>query len=541
MTLFATSARRFCCCSAPLDWYLLVACVNLANLLIVRGLGQRHEMVIRVALGASRRQIVMELVTRGVVLAALGGAAGWICGLWTRDVLVGMAPASIPRLDHLVVSGRVLALTAAVSLATGIVAALLPALQLSRGAVASNLRTPDTSASGSRSVMRWRGALMAAEIAMALVLAIGAGLLVRSLVRLNAIELGFETDRVLTLLVRLPNAKYADQRSRAVFFQELATRIQAIPTVRHVAFANQFPMRGGWGGGFKLVGGSSEMLEADFQAVSPDYFTTLGIPLMRGRLLTSADRDGSLRVAVVSQTFVRDFAGGRDPIGMQFNRGDPEMPIVTIVGVVGEVRRDGKAAKVTPQVYLAAAQTDVYPVRLSAVAVRATSDPYALVGSIQQAVWSIDPDQPITGVRTLDEVLAASTAQRRFNMTLLGLFASLAVALALIGVYAVIAYNVGQRTREIGIRMALGAGRGNVMSMVVRTGLRWALVGVVAGIAGALALSRLMTDFLFDINGTDPITFATMAAAMIGVALAASYIPARRAASVNPIVALRTD
>ena len=520
---------------------LLVACVNLANLLIVRALGQRREMVIRIALGASRGQLVVELLTRGVVLAVLGGAAGLVCGLWTRDVLVGMAPASIPRLDHLVVNSRILALTAAVSLATGIMAALLPALEISRRAVTSNLRTTETSASGSPSIMRWRGALMAAEIATALVLAIGAGLLVRSLVRLNAMELGFETDRVLTLLVRLPNAKYTDQRSRATFFEDLATRIQAIPDVQHVAYANQFPMRGGWGGGLRLVGVSSEMFDADFQAVSPDYFATLGIPLIRGRLLTPADRDGSLRVGVVSETFVRDFAGGRDPIGMQFNRGDPNMPMVTIVGVVGEVRRDGKAAKVTPQVYLAAAQTDVYPVRLSALAVRAAGDPYALVGSIQKAVWSIDPDQPITGVRTLDEVLAASTAQRRFNMTLLASFAALAVVLALIGVYGVIAYSVAQRTREIGIRVALGARSSDVVSMVVKAGLRWSLVGVVAGIAGALALSRLMTGLLFEISATDPITFGTIAAAMIGVALAASYIPARRAASVDPTVALRTD
>jgi predicted permease len=281
------------------------------------------------------------------------------------------------------------------------------------------------------------------------------------------------------------------------------------------------------------------MFEADFQAVSPDYFATLGIPLVRGRLLTPADRDGSLRVAVVSQTFVRDFAAGRDPIGMQFDRGAP--PMATIVGVIGEVRRDGKAAKVTPQVYLAAAQTDMYPVRLSAVAVRATGDPQALVGSIQKAVWSIDPDQPITGVRTLDEVLAASAEQRRFNMTLLASFAAVAIVLALIGVYGVIAYTVAQRTREIGIRVALGARRSDVVSMMVKAGLRWSLAGVAAGVAGAWALSRLMTSLLFEISPNDPMTFGTVAAAMIGVALAASYIPARRAASVDPIVALRAD
>jgi putative ABC transport system permease protein len=519
---------------------LLVACVNLANLLIVRAIGQRQEIAIRMALGASRGQVAAELLARGVVLAAMGGAAGLLCGVWTRDALVALAPSSIPRLDHLAVSPRVLAVTAAMSLATGILGALLPALHISRRNGVSVLRVTEQSASGSRSIMRWRGALMAAEIAAVMVLAIGAGLLVRSLARLNAVDLGFETDRILTLIVRLPDAKYGDQRSRAAFFEQLTPQIRAIPGVRHVAFANQFPMRGGWGSGLRLSG-TGEVRDADFQAVSPDYFAALGIPLARGRLLNEADRDGSPRVAVVSQTFIREFAGDSDPIGQQFSRGAPGMPMVTIVGVVGEVRRDGKAAKLAPQVYLPAAQTDLYPVRLSAVAVRATGDPHALVSSVQKAVWSIDPDQPITGVRALDEVLAASTAERRFNMTLLASFAALAVLLALVGVYGVVAYSVAQRTREIGIRVALGANGHDVVALVVRSGLRWSLAGVAGGALGALALSRLMTGLLFGVSASDPLTFGAMAAAMIGVAVAASYIPARRAASVDPMAALRTE
>jgi putative ABC transport system permease protein len=520
---------------------LLVACVNLANLLIVRAIGQRHEVAIRMALGASRSQVAVDLLTRGLALAALGGAAGLLCGVWTRDALVAMAPASIPRLDHLAVSPRVLAVTAVVSLLTGILAALLPAFQLSRHDASSSLRATEVNASGSRAIMRWRGTLMAAEIAAAMVLAIGAGLLVRSLAHLNAIDLGFETDRVLTLIVRLPDAKYSDQRSRAAFFEALTPKIQAIPGVRRVAFANQFPMRGGWGSGFTLLGGPPDMRDADFQAVSPDYFAALGIPLVRGRLIESRDRDGAPHVAVVSQTFVREYVGERDPIGQQFTRGAPGAPTVTIVGVVGEVRRDGKEAKLTPQVYLPASQTDVYPVRLAAVAVRADGDPHALVPSIQNAVWSIDPDQPITGVRTLDEVLAASAAQRRFNMTLLASFAALAVVLALIGVYGVIGYSVAQRTREIGIRVALGATHSDVVALVVRAGMGWSIVGVMLGLAGALGLSRLISGLLFGVTANDPATFVAIAVAMLGVALAATYIPARRAASVDPITALRAE
>ncbi len=520
---------------------LLVACVNLANLLIVRAIGQRHEMAIRMALGATRRQIAVDLMTRGLTLAALGGAAGLVCGLWTRDALIAMAPASIPRLGQLPISPRVMGVTAALAIASGLLAALLPAIQASRRESSATLRATDANASSSRAIMRWRGVLMAAEIAAALVLAIGAGLLVRSLIHLNAIELGFETDRVLTLLVRLPDSKYTTQRTRATFFETLAPRIRAIPGVRNVAFANQFPMRGGWGSGFSVVGGSGEMLEADFQAVSPDYFAALGMPLVRGRLIGGADRDGSAHVAVVSQTLVRDYLGDRDPIGQQITRGGPGAPAITIVGVVGEVRRDGKEAKLTPQVYLPAAQTDAYPVRLAAVAVRANSDPYALVASIQKAVWSIDPDQPITGVRTLDDVLAASTAQRRFNMTLLASFAGLAVALALIGVYGVITYSVAQRTREIGIRVALGATRADVVGLVVRAGMGWSLAGVAAGTVGALALNRVVSGLLFGVTANDPITFAATAAAMFAVAFMATYVPARRAASVDPIAALRAE
>lgn len=521
---------------------LLIACVNLANLLIVRAVGQRQELAIRMALGASRGQIAADVVTRGLVLAMIGGAAGLLCGLWTRDALVAIAPTSIPRLDHLALSWRVLTVTAALSLITGVVAGFLPALHASRRVTVATLKAAALTASSTRSLMRWRGTLMAGEIAAALVLAVGAGLLVRSLTRLTSIDLGFETDKVLTLNVRLPEAKYATPAARAMFFDELARRVEGIPGVRSTAFANQFPMRGGWGTGIRVPGPSGEaVVEADCQAVSPGYFATLGIPLVRGRLLTGDDRDGALRVAVVSQTLVRKYLGGREPIGFQFARTGPQAPSVTIVGVVGEIRRDGKEAELQPQVYLSAAQTDLYPVRLASLAVRATPEPYSLVPAIQRAVWSIDPDQPITGVRTLDDVLTASMAQRRFNLTLLAAFAVLAVGLALVGVYGVVSYAAAQRTREIGIRVALGASRSDVIGLIVGSGLRWAFAGVVAGLIGAYLATRVMITLLFDISPTDPATFAAIAAAMIGVAIGASYIPARRAAMVDPIAALRAE
>ena len=291
-----------------------------------------------------------------------------------------------------------------------------------------------------------------------------------------------------------------------------------------------------------MIGPAGEVRDnADFQAVSPGYFATLGIPLLRGRLIGSEDRDGSPHIAVVSRTFVQRFLTGRDPIGQQFSRTAPGAPVVTIVGVVGEVRRDGKQAELAPQVYLPAAQTDVYPVRLGALAVRTSGDPHALVASLQRAVWSVDPDQPITGVRTLDEVLSASLAQRRFNMMLLTSFASLALVLALVGIYGVVAYAAAHRTREIGIRIALGATERDVVALVVRGGLAWVLLGIAAGVGGAIAATRVMTGLLFGVTPTDPATFVSTVIIMAVVALAASYVPARRAASIDPIAALRME
>ena len=519
---------------------LLIASVNLANLLFVRAVGQRHELAIRRALGASRRQIAVDMLGRGLTLAILGGTAGCLLGIWTRDALVAIAPPSIPRLGEVALNPRVLAMTAALSLISGVLAGLLPALQPWQQDSAT-LRASGLTASASRTVMRWRGLLVLGEVAAALLLAVAAGLLIRSLTQLNAVDLGFETERVLTLNVRLPETKYASQEARYAFFDELAGRIALVPGVAKVAFANRFPMRGGWGGGLILNGSAgAAQVEADFQAVSPGYFETLGIPHVRGRLLSAGDRKDTMAVAVVSQTFVRQFLGDRDPLGQQFALNE-QAPRVTIVGVVGEVRRSGKNADLTPQVYLSAAQTDLYPVRLGSVAVRAEGEPYAVVTGIQRAVWAIDGDQPISGVMTLDEVASASTAERRFYMTLLSLFAALALGLALVGVYGVVAYGAAQRAREIAIRVALGATRGDVIALVVGGGLPWTVGGIALGLLGAYATMRIMTGLLFEVKPTDPLTFGLTALAVMVVALGASFIPARRAAAADPAGALRAQ
>ncbi len=529
---------------------LVIACVNLAILLIVRAIGQGREVAIRMAIGATRAQITIDLALRGLILGVFGGAGGLLCGVWTRNLLVSLAPITMPRMDGVALSPRVLAFSFALAAITGIVAGLLPAVQLWRGATAPTLRASALTTSGVRSVARWRGLLMAAEIAAALTLAVGAGLLVQSMMRLAAVDLGFEAQGVLLFTVNPPDTKYRDEAARVALFEEIERRVASIPGVASAAVANEFPLRGGGQSRVTLAGdaatGEDSVRRAGFQAVSPGYFATLRIPLVRGRRLAAGDRAGAPPAAVVNETFVRRFLPGRDPIGQRFRESQTgvDSPELTIVGVARDARRDGPGADLIPLVYLAAAQPDTYRerTRLSEVAIRTAGvDPHALLPAIQRAVWSIDPSQPITNVLTLDEVIAGSTAERRFNMILLSAVTFLALGLAIVGVYGVVAHAAAQRTREIGIRIALGAGRRDVLSLVIASGLRWAVLGVVVGVAGAYAGTRFLAALLFGITPTDPGTFAGLAALMLGVAALASYLPARRAASVNPMSALRGE
>ena len=519
---------------------LLVACVNVGNLLIVRAIGQRRDIAIRMALGASRGRIALDLTMRGLVLGIIGGAAGLLCGVWIRNLLVTIAPPLIPGLEHLGLNVRVLAVTLGLSLTTAIVAGVLPALQMWHGDAAPTLTGSALTISGARTAARWRGVLMAAEIAAALMLAVGAGLLVRSLIEITNVELGFRTRGVIMFAVFLPDARYRDDAARRTFFEELERRVGAVAGVQSVAAADALPMRGGGRSRVVVSGDPIGDHVAEFQIVTPAYFAAFEIPLLRGRLLGTDDRAGSVPAAVVSEAFARRLLAGRDPIGQRFRLAG-SMPETTVVGVVRDVRRDGKRAALVPQVYLPPAQAEIYDAPLADVAVRTAGDPYALMPAIERAVWSVDPDQPITHVQTLDEMVSRGMAGRRFNMVLLGALAALACGLALLGVYGVAAHAAAQRTREIGIRIALGAGRRRVIALVVAGGLKWALPGVAAGLAGAYATTRFMRALLFGISAIDFPTFAGAAAAMLGVAIVASYLPARRAASVNVVSALRAE
>jgi putative ABC transport system permease protein len=380
---------------------VLIACVNVANLLLVRAVARRRETSVRFALGASRARVVRQALLESMAVAAAGCVCGLVLGAALMRLLVSMAPANIPRLDTAAMNWTVFAVSTAIAILTGIAFAVAPAWQVSRAQASEALRTASRSTGGAQQ-MRWRSVLTAAEVAISTALLIGAGLMLKSFVLLAGVDLGFQPERVIAMNVNLPETRYptADQRLR--FFQQLEERVAALPGVESVAFANRMPMRGGWGSGFRLDAMPDTQLDSDFQAVSPGYFTTLGIPLMRGRLLRREDRTGEPMTAVVNQAFARDFLHNADPIGQRFQWNSQH---VAIVGMVRDIRRGGKAAKLLPEVYLPAAQADTYPVRLADFAIRSGVDPRRLVKAIEAQVWALDKDQPVSNVRTLEEIV----------------------------------------------------------------------------------------------------------------------------------------
>jgi putative ABC transport system permease protein len=517
---------------------VLITCVNVANLLLVRAVSRRHETSVRLALGAGRKRIVRQFLAESMVLAAAGCAAGVLLGRFLMRVLVAAAPRSVPRLDTVSLDWTVFGVAAAIATLTGLGFGLAPAWQAARTSPAESLKTSERKSS-TRSLIRWRAALTVAEVALSLVLLIGAGLFLKSFTLIMGIDLGFRTENVLAMNINLPELHYRTGDQRFQFFQELEQRVKTLPGLQAVAFANRFPLRGGWGTGISIEGVPQAYMSPESQAVSTGYFETLRIPLLRGRLLTAADRPGALHVAVVNQAFSRQYLNGADPIGRRFQRGEP--PWFEIVGVVSDVRRGGKTKDILPQIYLPAAQTDGYPVRLADFAVRAAGDPRRLMKAIQQQVWALDKDQPVTGVYTLEELISRSVAEQRFQMLLLTLFAAVAVALAVIGIFGVLSYGVNQRMNELGIRIALGAPPRRIMSLVLRQAGGLIASGVVLGLAGALALTRLVANLLFHVQANDWATYAAAVALLATAGVAAAMIPARRGSRVDPIVALRYE
>ncbi len=525
---------------------LLVACVNVANLLLVRGAGRTREVAIRAALGATRRRLARQLLVESLLLSLLGGAAGVAIAAWGTELLVGLAPAGVPRLHEVGMDGRALAVGLLVALATGCLFGLVPVLQARRVDPQAGLRADGgRGASAALGAARARRGLVAVEVALSVVLVVGAGLLVHSLWRLQRVDPGFRTENVLRASFVLPASRYPQSydvypRWDAVtaFQRELLERARGLPGVRSAALASHHPLAPGFTNSFVIEGREDEaadQAEIPLRAVSPEYFATVGVPLLRGRLLAPRDDADAPAVLLVNEAAARRFFPGADPVGKRIAFWGTSREIV---GVVGNERFHGVAADAPPAAYPPLAQT---PMAAATLLLRAAGDPAALVPALRGAVRGLDAEVALYEMETLDRTLSRSISQPRFTTALLGTFAALALLLAVIGVYGVLSYAVAQRTREIGIRVALGARRGEIVRLVVGQGMAPVLAGLALGLAAAFAGSRLLSGILFEVAPTDPLAFTVVVPVLGAASLLAAWLPARRAASVDPMTALRTD
>ncbi len=525
---------------------LLVACANVANLLLARAAGRQKEISIRVALGASRLRLIRQFLTESILLAVLGGGVGLLLSVWGVNMLKAFIPESISQARAITIDAKVLLFTLLVSLLTGLIFGLAPTTQASKFNLNETLKEGGRdSAAGSRG-NRIRGLLVITEVAVSLILLIGAGLLINSFMRLRNVDPGFRADNLLTMQVVLPEPKYSEPARRSAFYTELLGRLESLPGVKSAAVTTNLPLyRQGNSIGITIEGRPapppSQVPIVVTRVISPHYFRTMGIQLVQGREFNEHDRAGSGEVVVISETMARRFWPGEDPLGKRLAAGRPESPDdwITVVGVVKDVRQFELDAVPKPQMYLTYEQADFFEPR--DLVVSTNVDPLSLAGTVRQTVWEIDRDQPVSNIRTMEAILAESVARQRFSMLLLGIFAALALILAAVGIYGVMSYSVAQRTREFGIRMALGAQKSDVLKLAVGGGLKLVLIGVAIGLVAAFILTRVMSSLLFGVSATDPTTFITISLVLISVALLASYIPARRATEVDPMIALRYE
>jgi len=525
---------------------LLIACANVANLLLARATSREQEIAVRIALGASRSRLIRQLLTESVLIALLGGALGLLLAQQGTDLLVTLSAADLPRTGQIGIDRYVLAFTLLLSLVTGLGFGLAPAWHASQPDLNQSLKEGRGRATGSTRLSPLRNAAVVCEVALALVVIIGAGLLVRSFVGLLAVEPGFNPANVLTMTISLPESKYPEGHQKVTFFQQLLQRVNTLPGVASAGLVSHLPLAGrSLNADFTVEGrsllSSGQSPLADYVSVSPDYFRVMQIPLLAGRQFTERDVMGTTPVVVINEIMARRFWPNQNPLGRRLILGSTigaDQTPRAVVGVVGNVRSAGLESEPGPTMYVPYHQNP-WPT-MSAV-IRAAGDPMRLVAAVRKEVLALDSDQPVYNVRPLEDVLGASLAARRFQMLLLGIFAAVALIMAAIGVYAVMAEVVMQRTHEIGIRMALGARPRDVLMLVVGRGIRMTLIGVAIGLAGALALTRWMSSLLFGVTATDPVTFAIVSLVLTGVALLACYIPARRASRLDPIVAVRYE
>src|ERR1041385_4675060 len=522
---------------------LLIACANVANLLLARAASRPKEIAVRTALGGRRWRIVQQLLVESLILALVGGSLGLLLAIWAGRFIVAFGPANIPRLAQVQLDLRVLAFTCAISVITGIVFGLVPALQASSPNVTGWLKDGARGSSGGPRKHLARSFLVISEVALSLMLLVGAGLLLKSFVRLLNTNPGFDSSQVVTLDIPLSRQRYDTPKKQAQFFAQLVEKIKSVPSVEAVGLVNNLPLSNSIDQlDFEVFGRAPYPLgsihQAHYTLVTPGYFDALKIRLMRGRFFNDADRKDSPPVMLVSESLVNTYFPSENPIGLRLTI-DPDQPPIEIVGIVGDARRISLATRAAPEFYVPYAQAPFR--RMNVVARSTNANPSALISAIRSLVAEMDRDQIIWQTRPLDQLVDASIADRRFNMWLLAGFAGLALILAVLGIYGVMTYSVRQRTHEIGIRMGLGAKASDVLRLVIRNGMTLAVIGAVIGLAGAFGLTRLMTTLLFEVKATDLFTYATVAIGLQVVALVACYIPARRAAKVDPLVALRYE
>ena len=537
---------------AAVGLVLLIGCVNIANLLLARASGRQREMAIRLALGAGRHRLIMQLLTESLVLALLGGGVGLLIVASVKDVLLRLVPTDIPRLNEVGINFSVLVFVFGVSTLTGLLFGLVPALQASRPDVVGKLKDGSQGAGFGVHHQRFRSALVIVEFALSLVLMIGAGLLLRSFARLLDVKPGFDPHNVLMARIWLPVPNnpdldpYRPPEKRAAFVREVLRRTSVLPGVNSaaVSWGNAVPLIGPHNTGTFTIentpAADTNLPRAQVSGVSPDYFHVLRTPLVRGRVFASSDDEQAPRVALIDEALAQRFFAGSDPLGRRIKQGPSASKALwlTIVGVVGNIKSDGFDQPDQPHLYLPILQSPGYAM---AVFLRTEISPSSLKQPLRQQVQAVDPNLPVFGEQAMDDLVSTSLAQRRFAMQVIGLFGVLALLLAGLGIYGVMAYSVSQRTREIGIRLALGASRGEILRWVLRQGINLTLVGVAVGVIGALAATRLLRSLLFGIAPTDLITYAGLALLLALVALLACYIPARRATKVDPLVALRYE
>jgi putative ABC transport system permease protein len=523
---------------------LLIACANVGTLLLVRSKSRSHEIAVRVALGAKPWQVIRQVLTESFLLAALGATAGLLLARWSAGALLALTPQGLIPLEGVEVDLRVLAFAAGIAVLTGLLFGVVPAVQAASGRPNDELKEGGRGGSEGVHSGRTRNSFVVAEIALALVLLAGSGLLIRSFSRLMAVDPGFQSKGILTARVELPSSKYKDDAKISEFYAQLLERIRQLPGVRSASGDAYLPFTGNIAGTGVEVDGrpplpAAEQPEVDVAVVEPHFFETLGIPLLSGRSFTDREAREVTHTVVVSQSMAKKLWPNEDPVGKRvtIHMKDQDVPS-QVVGVVGDVRHAGLDANANATAYWPHPELAY---NFMTLVIRTDGDPLALAPAVRQAVWSLDKDQPVVDIRTMEDLLWVSLARARFSTVVLGVFAGMALLLAITGIYGVVSYSVAERTREIGIRVALGAQRSDVLRMVLRQGLILAGFGIGIGLAAALALTRLMTSLLFGTSASDPTTFACVAGLLLMVALSACCLPARSAMKIDPMVALRYE